>query len=109
VDSLLKDVHAAMWKLDVEGSEGQVLAGATNSLLDPSLAVVLIEGETENTTRLLRKSGFGEASYDGFTRQLSHRRAAPGQFCNHLWVRNIDKVQEKCRSGPRYTILSQEV
>jgi FkbM family methyltransferase len=69
-------------KIDVDGSELRILAGATRTLAAPSLRSVLIEASVDESTNqrisdALTASGF----------RLADRQIMPGGFANLLFVR----------------------
>ena len=47
IDQILDGRPAEFWKVDVEGLEEEVLAGAATSLRNPKVQVILLEGDSE--------------------------------------------------------------
>lgn len=107
VDDLLEGRKAQVWKVDVEGFEKEVLAGAARSLADPGLQVVLLECEDEAIKKTLQVHGFTELSYDPFQRVFrGHETQAHSG--NHVWIRDREEVQARCRKAARLTVCGVE-
>ena len=109
LDDLIRDAHPAMWKIDVEGFLYEVLLGAADSLKDPRLAVILLEGESQRNSQLLHQAGFIEVDYDPSHRQISRLSLPSRTFGNHIWVRAIDEVQSRCRDARRINVFGLEI
>ena len=86
-------------KLDVEGFEEQVLAGASGLLGSPSLLAVQSELCTPKVQATLQFFGFERVFYDPFTRTL---RLEPfgHQTFNALFVRPTEVVRERIAQAP---------
>ena len=104
-------------KVDVEGFEPQVLAGAKNTLSDPRLKAIIIEtlgheiiyghapGEVHQA---LVKQEFRVHSYEPFTRALTpdHRSLEAERRCfNSLYIRDMDFVQSRISQAPLVEVL----
>lgn len=102
----------AMIKIDVEGFETDVLTGAENTLKCLDLEVILIElngcgAAFGYDDQIINKSlidyGFKLVKYDGLKRLLK-----PIVFGSHkdnaLYVRDIDKAQERVIQSKRYEV-----
>ena len=103
LENLLKAHSGAMWKIDVEGFESQVLSGALDSLMNLTLNAVLLETNDQTVTQTMLNAGFQPARYAPFERQLSRGSADSAQAAttgNTLWVRDFDFVQQRCASSP---------
>jgi len=70
LEGVIENMHLALLKLDVDGSERDVLEGASRTLLQPTLKAVLLEGDSEPIAEMLSQAGFGRASYSPLTRRL---------------------------------------
>ncbi len=97
-----------MWKVDVEGYENEVLRGAEQSLANPLLKVVLLEGGSPEIVAAMQRHGFQRASYEAFTRklQLVEQSVDSGNF---LWVRDPVFVAERLRTAPAFQVLEHVV
>lgn len=70
LDRLHAAGHSCCWKVDVEGLEPEVLAGATHSLRSPILRAVLLEGRQPEVQSTMREHGFEPCRYDPWSRRL---------------------------------------
>jgi FkbM family methyltransferase len=116
VDALFSTNCPALLKLDVEGSEAAVLAGAAATLRDPTLKAMIVElngsgrrygfddGETH---RRLLDLGFSWQSYAPFTRELEGQTTAGG--ANRIYVRDLDWVRGRLESAPVLRIFGDEL
>jgi FkbM family methyltransferase len=107
LDNLLEGRTAQVWKVDVEGFERQVLAGASKALSDTGLALVLLEGEDAEIKNTMRSHGFEELRYDAFSRRFS---AAAGELAigNHVWVRDREQVERRCQAARQFKLHDVE-
>jgi FkbM family methyltransferase len=85
-----------LMKVDVEGFECEVFAGATNLLRQPRLRAIIVERNNCGTRynfdenrlhRQIRESGFVPCRYDPFARQLA--RIGDQALGNIIYVRDI--------------------
>lgn len=97
LDAVPRSSEAALMKLDVEGFEAQVLAGAARALASPTLLAVEPEGRGQAITTILSAHGFVETTYNPFTRRLG----GPAAFTssNALFVRDVEAVQARVRAA----------
>lgn len=109
LDNMLKGAAAALWKVDVEGFEEEVIAGASEALRNPSLQALLLELDSPSLRSSMRDAGFKLASYDPFSRKIvvlaKHDEGAGGSGSNNLWIRDQHFVQARCLTGPKHTVL----
>lgn len=104
VDDLLEGRSAAVWKVDVEGFETQVLSGASSGLSDPAVKVVLLEGDEPVIREQMLQRGFQRHSYDPSTRKLCQVTDRSG-YGNNLWVRDAAEVETRLASAPKQTVF----
>lgn len=106
--------NATLLKIDVEGFEQEVLAGADKLLSNPSLLAVIMEtnesgsrygGGNDNILTQMMDCGFEAVCYDPFTRLLS----MPRPDRDTILVRDIPKVQERLRTSPSFKVLGQTI
>lgn len=112
LDALVGDDVPALIKIDVEGFEHEVLAGAQRTLADATLLAVILEvngsglryGHADDALiTSVRRHGFAPCSYDPFTRTLATAAAASG---NVIFVRDLTTVRERIASAPRFALVN---
>jgi FkbM family methyltransferase len=108
LDSALAGQHPALIKIDVEGHEPAVVAGAESVLADPALKAIILESHDAPTLAVLSRHGFRQCSYDPFTRSLApkadHRWGG-----NCLFVRDEAQVAQRVATAHAVRILGQRV
>ncbi len=107
MDSLVKGFPAVLWKVDVEGFEEAVLSSAAEALAEPGLLAVELEGDSPQICQVMQSAGFVKCAYDPFSRKLEESTANRTGH-NWLWVRDVARVAELCRSAPKMTINGVE-
>ncbi len=101
LDSLVGDREPSVLKIDVEGHEDAVIAGAVRTLARDSLCAIILEhGESSPALAQVLAAGFTRYQYDPRARSLVTGDEMPRQ--NSLLVRNsrIADVTSRCRSAP---------
>jgi len=97
-------------KIDVEGFELQVLKGADKTLKNKSLLVVIMETFGKNDLdKYLCKYGFKPYTYNPFNRELyafGSKKVFPD---NTLYIKNIEKVNERIKSAPKFLINGKKI
>lgn len=98
-DEELCDKGVLAMKVDVEGAEHLVFAGATRLLAESRLVAIVIESLMPGVREAIERAGFVERWYAPKTRVLT---TAPGPDTahNHLFVRDEGFVAERLRAGP---------
>jgi len=109
LDAMLNGRCPAVLKIDVEGFEAAVLAGASATLSNPSLHSVIMElNESGSRYRFsedeildtMKSHGFSTCRYEPFARLLESfagRRSLTG---NMLFVRNLELARERIKTAP---------
>jgi hypothetical protein len=102
-----------LFKMDVEGFETEVLAGAERALADPALLAVIMElngsgvryGCDEDALhRDLSGRGFETFRYRPFERVLEPLHGGRSGGGNTLYVRDAGWLAERVRSAPRFRL-----
>ncbi|UPG74275.1 FkbM family methyltransferase [Roseomonas gilardii subsp. gilardii] len=116
LDEILPHRTPLLLKLDVEGYEARILAGAGRLLARPGLQAVLVEtmahaehygDSTRRIDDLLRAQGFAPFDYDPRRRTLT-RRDAPGDP-NTLYLRQLDAVAARLATAATIPVLGEHI
>ena len=105
IDDLPSLRDACCWKLDVEGHELAVLAGATRTLAEAPPAAILCEDRSSGVQQILSAAGFQPCAYNPFSRQLTPNSSARGG--NQLWVHNLGWAQDRLKNAPAFSLLGE--
>lgn len=118
LNELLKAKAPSLLKIDVEGFETNVIAGADEVLSCNSLMAVIMElngsgnmyGFSESALHEKMLSfGFNTFKYLPFKRELVPLRGKPNKLGNTLYVKNVDVVKERLRTSQAYWIANASV
>jgi FkbM family methyltransferase len=98
IDLIVDGRQPSMMKLDVEGFENEVIAGAIETLGAASLDAIQIESVDDDLNHQLGKFGFRRHWYDGSKRELldAPRGKLPGDA---IYLRNLERVRERLASA----------
>ncbi len=105
LDEMVGDKHPIAIKLDVEGNEYEALEGASNTLSNMHLKVVLAEDNSAAVRRILLGSGFVECSYDPSQRKLVETKNPP-KF-NHIWIKDVEWVADRVQKAQEFSVLGE--
>lgn len=104
LDAELAGRAPALVKIDVEGHDAEVLAGAS-VVLSNTQAVVVELGHAATADRLVQ-AGFSACAYDGLTRSLSVLARPTANRAGNAWfVRDVAWARARCTAAPRMPIL----
>jgi FkbM family methyltransferase len=115
-DLMFADETPLAMKLDVEGYEAAVLAGAHATLADPALKALILElngsgarygFDDQQTHCSLLQCGFSPRNYDPGSRTLAAQTGVSGQ--NTIYIRDPDWVQRRLKTAPLFKVLNREV
>ena len=118
LDDLLGDRSCQLIKIDVEGFEPSVIAGARNILKRSDLLGVLMETNDSSLAhgvdplaahRDLLTLGFRSYGYEPFTRQLIDLNGATRPHSNTLYVRDPSAVALRLRSAQTFRVIGEDV
>ena len=97
-------------KVDVEGYEPQVIAGANAVLRNPSLQVIQLEFVDTAVRERLSRFGFRRTAYNPFNRQLSVLEAhEPVKSANTIFVRDFDLCRARIEAAPRRNVFNEQI
>lgn len=115
LDKVLEGQAPRLVKIDVEGWEAEVLAGATDTLANPKLAAVIIETNQnaeryanaggERVTEIMLENGFQAYSYDPFGRELIQG----GTDHNTIFIRDVAFVRERIGSARTHRLVNGQI
>jgi FkbM family methyltransferase len=108
LDAVAEEAFPAMIKIDVEGHEEQVLAGAELVLSNASLKAIEIETVTPAVLDQLARHGFIERFYDPFRRVLSDQPLAL-HANNRLFIRDEAYVAERLQQAPAFRVAGHAI
>ncbi len=109
LDDLVAEHGApALIKMDVEGHEDAVFAGARSTLADPMLLAIEAETTSRFALDLLAEFGFFRCYYDPFTRQLSDTSNA-WHDNNALFVRDYNQVRARVENAPAFNVFGLRI
>jgi len=112
-DAVVGDIGPTLIKIDVEGFETEVIAGADRGLLSSNLLAVIMElngsggryGFDEDALhRTMLERGFETFRYEPFERRLESLDGARSSSGNTLYVRDAAKLAERVRTAPRFRL-----
>jgi len=110
LDDVLEERKPRLLKMDVEGYEGEVIAGAEQTLRDTSLAAVITENSGPRVRGPLEARGFREHRYDPFTRSVTALDGSVGTVRgNTLFIRQASGVRERLSAAPKRMVAGIEL
>ncbi len=104
-------------KIDVEGFETEVIAGAMETINNPSVKAIIIElrghgakygYDEQKLNDKLMAASYKPYQYDGFNRKLTLLNSYFGAE-NTIYVRDLEFVNERIASAARVKILDYEI
>jgi FkbM family methyltransferase len=113
LDSLLKEQSPTLIKIDVEGWESEVLAGAAFTLRSPSLLGLIIEMNGSDAAfnpnelaahECLLFNGFKPHAYDPLTRSVALLPSKHLGANNTIYLRNLDQISALLASAPPFQV-----
>lgn len=113
IDDLIDGNSIQAMKIDIEGFEWFALKGGTHLLESDELLVIITElngsGDKygikdEDVDHLLRQNGFSPFAYSPSDRQLRKIEQFNTDLYNTIYLRNLDKVNNRLRLGKKVRI-----
>lgn len=114
LDSVLQGKTPKLIKIDVEGFETEVLAGAKATLANPALGAVLMElngsgahygFDEDGLHHDMQAIGFRPYRYDPLGRRLIDLEGARSGAGNTLYLRDPDAIQAVVHASPSYRVM----
>lgn len=108
LDNVVEGKAPTLIKIDVEGYELEVLKGARQCLLRPSLLAVISEDTGDQVAAVLLESGFDRFFYEPLGRTLT---SVPTETrcLNSLYIRNVEEVRSRVRVSPKRLVNETEL
>jgi FkbM family methyltransferase len=118
LDEIVGQSHPTLIKIDVEGYEPEVIAGAADTLAQDSLLAVIVElngscrryGYDEaEVHRKMVDYGFAPFTYSPFDRELKplHGKSVLGD--NTLYIRHAESIRERLRTASGFHVNGYEI
>jgi len=112
LDTIVSGCDPLLIKIDVEGFELQVLKGADEILKSKSLLAVIIETFGKNNLdKQMSKYGFKPFTYNPFNREISpfDSKKVASNNTIYIFIKNIEKVNERIKSATKFLINDKEI
>jgi FkbM family methyltransferase len=118
LDNVVAAADPVLIKIDVEGFETEVIAGAKDVLAKESLLAVIMElngsgrrynhDEDEIYKRMI-EHGFAAYHYDPFHRSLQELDGKNPSAGNTLFVRDVEAVRKRLQTAPAFTVMGESL
>lgn len=118
LDNVIGDMQPKLIKIDVEGFEANVIAGADRTLSNDMLDAVIMElngsgdryGVDEAAIhKKMLDYGFKAFTYSPFDRTLNSLEGKNVQADNTLYIRNSGRVKERLLQAPKFHVLDYDI
>jgi FkbM family methyltransferase len=118
LDNVVAEPSPNLLKIDVEGFETPVIAGADHVLSQDSLEAVIMELNGSGSRygfdemalhRKMLEYGFNTFTYSPFDRTLTPLDGKNLQSGNTLYLRNIERVSERLAMAPPFRVNGMEL
>lgn len=102
-------------KIDVEGYEAEVLAGAAETAACPELVAIITENSDDSddygegilsVSSFMDQHGFVPVTYDPFRREI---QADPRRSDNTIYVRDVERVSQRVRAAEPFSVFGRSV
>jgi FkbM family methyltransferase len=118
LDTVLNGRAPALIKIDVEGWESEVLAGAEATLRQPSLLALIVEMNGEDAALnpneqavhdCLLRNGFVPHAYNPFTRLLTPLPSKHVGASNTIYIRNAAELRSRLDQAPPFRVNGRSI
>ena len=107
LDSAVAGRPPLLMKMDVEGYETHVIAGAEQTLSNPALKAIVSESEDPAVVSILSRQGFSQVFYAPFERRFSERPVHSSG--NALFVRDIGFLERRVTTADPVRVLGVDL
>jgi FkbM family methyltransferase len=108
-------LHPSIIKIDVEGYEAEVLAGATETAERPELVAIITENNDESVnygdgiesiSSFMSQHGFIPVTYDPWRRNITakHKRSD-----NTLYLRDVERVKRRVAEAEPFCVFGRRI
>lgn len=118
LDAVLNGQTPSLIKIDVEGWESEVLAGAAATLGQPSLLALIVEMNGQDAAfnpnekavhDCLLRNGFAPHAYNPFTRSLIPLPSKHLGAANTIYSRNAAELRSRLDRAPRFQVNGRSI
>lgn len=115
LDKLLGATIPTVIKIDVEGHELSVMAGAEKTLSSPNLLAVVMEIngsgirygiDDRELDDLMKRYGFEACRYSAIDKSLKTFAIAGKRSGNTIFVRNIEEIERRIKMAPKIRLVN---
>jgi FkbM family methyltransferase len=116
LDAELADTPAVLLKVDVEGFETEVFAGAEKTLQNPALQAIIVERngcgnrygyDEEKLHAQIRSQGFSPFIYEPFGRRMLP--IPENSNSNIVYIRDLKAANERLRTAPAFELGGKKI
>jgi hypothetical protein len=108
-------LHPSIIKIDVEGYEGEVLAGASETVSCPELVAVITENNDDSVrdgdgiqsvSSFMGEHGFTAVTYDPWRRTITAKNKRSD---NTLYLRDIERVKRRVADAETFRVFGRSI
>jgi FkbM family methyltransferase len=110
------NLQPSIMKIDVEGYEAEVLAGASETAAQPNLIAIITENnedggakpgaDVQSVSSFMSKHDFTPVSYDPWRRSLAPKHTRSD---NTLYVRDLERVQSRLSTARPFRVFGRSI